>query len=175
MTAGATRFRIRSGARAALEAAARDLARAEGEAAESGPGLQAVAFGLGGERCAVEASAVARAVRRLGAVVPVPLAGGGERLVAFVDERPVPVIDLSRGRSPEDLPGAPALLVSLETGPVAVAVEGPLELSEAPIALAAQPVPDDPERPRLVGRLADGTSVVDADWMRRFAARALAP
>jgi len=170
-------FRIRPGGRAALEAAARALAGRDEDAGESVAGLLAVTFRLGGDRCAVEAGVVQRAVLRLGGVVPVPLAAGGERLVAFVEERPVPVVDLSRPgpRTPEDLSAAPALLLSLESGPVAVAVEGPLDLSEAPIAQAAESAREDPEVPRLVGRLADGVSLIDAEWMRRFAARTLAP
>jgi hypothetical protein len=125
----------------------------------------------------VEASVVRRAVLRLGGVVPVSLAGGGERLVGYVDERPVPVVDLLRpgSRTSEELSQAPALLLALESGPVAVAVEGPLDLSEAPIAQAARSAREDPEAPRVAGRLADGTSLIDAEWMRRFAARTLAP
>jgi len=170
-------FRIRPGGRAALEEAARVLAGRREDGAESAPGLLAVTFGLGGGRCAVEAAAVQRAVLRLGGVAPISRAGGGERLVAFVDERPVPVVDLLRpgSRTPEDLSDAPALLLTLESGPVAVAVQGPLDLSEEPIAQAAQSVREDPEVPQLAGRLADGTSLIDAGWMRRFAARALAP
>lgn len=170
-------LRIRPGGRAALEEAARVLAGRGDGPVESAPGVLAITFGLGGDRCAVEAKAVQRAVLQLGGVVPVSLAGGGERLVAFVDERPVPVVDLLRlgSRTAEDLSRAPALLLSLDGGPVAVAVEGPLDLSEAAIAQAARSAQGDPQVPRLVGRLADGTSLIDADWMRHFAARTLAP
>lgn len=170
-------FRVRPGGRAALEVAARALGARADETAGIAAGPLTVTFGLGGVRCAVEACAIGRAVLRLGGVVPVPFAAGGERLVTFVDERPVPVVDLvrSRRRTLDGLARAPALLISLESGPVAVAVEGPLELSEAPLAQSAEASPGDPDVPRLVGRLADGTSLIDGGWMRHFAARSLAP
>ncbi len=146
----------------------------EGEAAPSG--ALSVTFRLGGVPCGLEVGAVERAVLRLATVFTVPLATGGERAAAFVDERALPVVDLARpAREARALREAPALVVAIDSGPVAVAVEGPLELSEAPIAAGAEVAAADGDAPRLAGRLADGTSLLDAGWVRRFASRILAP
>jgi hypothetical protein len=161
---------------AELERRAGALARG-GAAEDAAPtGSVSVTFRLGGARCAIEASTVDRAVLRLGAVFVVPLASGGERAATFVDERPLPVIDLLRpARGLEGLRGAPALVVALEAGPVALAVEGPLDLSDAAVEAAAEPSPLDGDDPPLVGRLSDGAALLDPRWLRRFAARAFAP
>ena len=161
---------------AELERRARALARGEVEREAAPSGTVAVTFRVGAVRCALEASAVERAVLRLGAVFAIPLAGGGERAAAFVDERPLPVVDLLTPARPiEALRNAPALLVSAEFGPVAVAVEGPLDLTEAPVVATAEPAPPGGDAPRLAGRLADGAALLDIASIRRFAARAFAP
>jgi hypothetical protein len=127
--------------------------------------------------CAVEMRAVEKAVPRLQRVVSVPMAGGKERAVAFVDERPFPIADLSVAegeppRSPLQLERCPALVLAAESGSVAVAVEGPLELAEETVVeLAAASESTDPLSPRLRGRLASGASVFDAEWMLAWAAR----
>ncbi len=155
----------------------RAVALASGEAArEAAPVAAAsVTFRLGGVPCAVEAAAVERAVLRLATVVAVPLAAGGARTAAFIDERPLPVVDLRRPvREPAALGDAPALVIAGPTGAVVLAVEGPLDLTEAPVTAAAEPTAGD-ERPRIAGRLADGTALFDTAWIRRLASLALAP
>lgn len=161
---------------AELERRARALASGEVERGAAPVGLVSVAFRLGGLHCAVEVGAIERVVLRLGAVFAIPLAAGGARTATFVHEQPLPVVDLVRpARDLESLRDAPALLVGADAETVAVAVEGPLDLSDAPLAAAAESPPLDGDRPRVVGRLADGAALLDPDWIRRFAARALAP
>lgn len=164
-----------------LERRARELAAREAEAAPQDQ-VQAVAFALCSLPCAVASSAVSRAVLRLGRVVAVPLAGGGERLVAMVDEEPIPVGDLAgalagRPRPPETLAGSPALVLPLASGPVAVAVDGPLDLVEARLQQvpANQAGAASDEAPRLAGRLEGGGSLLEVDWLRGWAARATRP
>jgi hypothetical protein len=161
-----------------LERRARELAAggssAEGEAAGL---VRVVAFRLRGRPCAVDGGVVARAVV-LTAPMAIPMADGTERPVAFVEERPVPVADLSaaaggRTRSAASLAGTPALVVDTDEGPVAVAVEGPLELGEDRLAAGAAPGGD--EVPRLAGRLAGGADLVDASWLAAWAAKAVRP
>jgi hypothetical protein len=161
---------------AELERRAGALATGEVESQAAPSGALSVTFRLGGVPCGLEASAVERAVLRLATVFAVPLAAGGERTAAFVDERALPVVDLVRpARDVQTLRDAPALVLAIDSGPIAVAVEGPLELSEAALAVATEPAAADGDAPRLSGRLADGTSVLDAGWVRRFASRALSP
>jgi hypothetical protein len=165
-----------------LDRRARALAAGTGEAA--GPAaddlVSVVLFKLHGLSCAVDMSAVARAVSRLDRVVSVPIVGGGERFVAFVEERPFPVVDLigmgGQGRQPERLAQAPALILTFENGSVAVAVEGPLELAEEPLVQLAEVSGDassDPNSPRIRGRLPSGATLFDADWMLSWAAAAI--
>ncbi|MGC3998982.1 MAG: hypothetical protein QM767_16675 [Anaeromyxobacter sp.] len=162
---------------ARLEARAQELA-APAVAGEDRVTQRLVAFGLGGRPCAVEADAVLRAVSRLGPPLAVPLAAGGERWVVFVDERPVPLVDAGATVGPGaagsgGLEGRPALLVEAEGGPVAVAVEAPLELLEERLAAAAAPV--ETGAVRLAGVLEGGTSVLDAGWLRSWAGKAARP
>ena len=162
----------------ALEERARALAApaADGEAPADARAVPFVTFGLGAVRCAIGASVVERAVARISALVSVPVAGGGERAIAFVDERPVPVADLAgmaagAPRPADRLAGSAALLVATRDGTVAVSVDGPLELAEE--RMAATALADDGEARegsiRLAGRLADGTSVLSAEWLVRWA------
>jgi hypothetical protein len=168
---------ISAGDAEALERRARSLAggdAAEGE--ESAGLLRLVAFRLCGRPCAVETGPIERAVV-LPRPVGVPLAGGGERPVAFVDERPVPVVDLAglaagRVRGADDLGGAPAIVVGTAVGPVAVAVEGPLELAEDRLLASAAPGAAPADGVRLAGRLAGGAALLDAAWLRALAAKA---
>ena len=93
-----------------LERRARELST--GSVAED-PGRaedRLVSFRLCGRTCAVDARVVARVVARLSRPLPVPLQGGGERLVAFVEELPVPVVDLEGFAS-----GAPRELAAIES------------------------------------------------------------
>lgn len=164
-----------------LDRRARALASAlaEAEAAVPEDVLSLVLFRLRDMACALEMRAVARAVSRLDRVVSVPIASGGERFVAFVDERPFPVVDLMLATSGlprplEKLVLAPALVLAFENGPVAVAVEGPLELAEEPVVELASTAPrSDPAAPRIRGRLPSGASLFDADWMLSWAASAV--
>jgi hypothetical protein len=164
----------------ALERRARALAG--GAASDDGDAaglLRVVAFRLRGAPCAVETGPIERAVV-LSAPIAVPLADGSERAVAFVDERPLPVVDLAGAaagapRRAADLAGVPALVVATPGGPVAVAVEGPLELAEDRLAGAAAPEEARSDGLRLAGRLAGGAALVDAAWLRAFAGKAASP
>lgn len=164
--------------REVLEHRARLLAaRAEAELAERTEERH-VAFRLNGRPCAVDAGVVERVVARLARPLPVPLRDGGERLVAFVDERPVPVVDLAAfsgglRRGPAELEGQPALLVTTPEGPVAVVVEGPLALLEDHLAWAAGG--GDPAQIRTQGMLAGGTTALDPAWFEGWAAGAARP
>ncbi len=162
-----------------LEQRARELARpAVDEGAESDARLTPlVTFRLGGLRCAIGASVVERALARIGAPVPVSNLGGGERAIAFVDERPVPVVDLAgtvagAPRPVGRLAGSAAFIVATRAGPVAVAVDGPLELAEerlAETALADEGATAE-GAVRIAGRLADGTTVLSAEWLVHWGA-----
>lgn len=162
----------------ALERRARALATGGAEQDGGARRARLVSFRLRGRPCAVDAGPVVRAVA-LGAPIAVPLADGSERAVAFVDERPVPVADLSGAasggaRAAAALSGAPALLLDTADGPVAVAVEGPLELAEDSLAATAAPGAEDAV-PRLAGRLAGGADLVDPGWLAAWAAKAVRP
>jgi len=170
--------RIVQGDAEVLERRARELASGSAARGEDAVGLvRLVAFRLRGQRCAVDSAVVARAVV-LAAPHAIPNADGSERPVAFVEERPVPVADLAGvvaggTRAAAALAGAPALLVETADGPVAVAVEGPLELAEDRIGAAAAPGAE--EVPRLAGRLAGGADLVDAPWLAAWAAKVVRP
>jgi chemotaxis signal transduction protein len=167
-----------------LERRARELAAGEGGVAseESSAARRLVLFRIGGRPCAVDVAPVERAVSRLAGAAPVPMAAGPDRAVVFVEERPLPVADLAGTaagsvREAASLAGGPALVLSTPDGPVAVAVEGPLDLREDRIAAA--PLEDAPVGAaaglRLAGRLADGTSVLDVAWLVDWAGRAARP
>lgn len=173
--------RIRVDDAATLEERARALARAEsdrdGDALASTVSL--VRFTVGGLDCAVEARIVERALARLpiAVAVSVSAAPGGERAFVFVDERPLPVADLSgavagAARQPARLTGSAALILATSQGPVAVAVDGPLELSEERLS-GTTPAGawGAGGGVRLSGRLADGASVISAGWMIDWASR----
>jgi hypothetical protein len=166
-----------------LERRARALAAGASADEDGAAGLlRLVTFRLRGTACAVVTEPVERALV-LAAPMAVPLADGSERAVAFVDERPVPVMDLAGAaaaapRRAAGLAGAPALVVSTDGGPVAVAVEGPLELAEDRLAAAtpaATPMGGaaGADEIRLAGRLAGGALLLDAAWLRAWAGRAV--
>jgi hypothetical protein len=106
------------------------------------------------------------------------MADGRERTVAFVEEQPLPVADLAGvaaggERGAAELAGGPALVLSTPDGPVAVAVEGPLDLREERLSGAViEELESGTAGLRLAGRLADGTSVLDAPWLLAWAAKA---
>ncbi len=159
--------------RARALAAGRQPEEGRGGSAEPGA-LRLVSFQLGGKPCAVDASIVERAVV-LARPIAVPLAEGSERLVAFVLEKPLPVADLAAAasgaqRSAADLDGAPAIVVSTPAGPVAVVVEGPLDLAEDVVAGTAEGHVEG-EPVRISGRLAGGGVLVDAGWLASWAGR----
>ncbi len=158
-----------------LERRARELAT--GAATEEASRVldRLVSFTLRGASCAVDAGVLERAVARLSRPLPVPRESGADRLVAFVDERPVPVVDLAgfvggQARAVEDLEAHPALLVTTTAGPVAVAVEGPLELVEDHVAFAA--AGGDPSPIRAAGRLSSGMLALDPAWLQEWAEKA---
>lgn len=158
-----------------LERRARELAT--GAVAEEATRVldRLVSFTLGGAACAVDAAVLERAVARLARPLPVPREAGADRLVAFVDERPVPVVDLcayaaGQARAPEALEAQPALLVITTVGPVAVAVDGPLELVEDHLAFAAEG--GDPAPIRAAGRLSSGLLALDPAWLQDWAEKA---
>lgn len=162
----------------ALEQRARELA--SGSAGEDAEAIQErlVSFRLRGRPCAVDARVVERAVSRLARPLAVPLQEGGQRLVAFVEEMPVPVVDLEAfaggaARDAGALEAHPALLIRTELGPVAVAVEGPLELLEDHIAFAV--AGGDPAPLRTIGVLSGGTVALDPSWLQGWAEKAARP
>ncbi len=178
MTARLPIPRIVPGDEAVLERRARALASGAPEEGEAGGAVRLVSFRLRGGACAVDSAAVARAVV-LASPIAIPVADGTERPVAFVEERPVPVADLAgaasgRTRPAAALSGAPALLVDTADGPVAVAVEGPLQLAEDRVAATAAAGSAD-EVPRVAGRLAGGAELLDAAWLAAWAAKAVRP
>lgn len=160
-----------------LERRARALAAGgERDAAQTLDRL--ISFQLAGLPCAVDARGVERAVARLSRPLPVPLRDGGERLVAFVEERPVPVVDLvgfalGAAREASALESQPALLVTTAAGPIAVAVDGPLELLEDHLAFAAGA--GDGAAIRAAGRLSGGTLALDPAWLQEWAEKAARP
>lgn len=164
---------------AELERRARALAAgAEADAGPAAAALPVVTFRLAGATCALVTAVVERAVSRLAAVVPVPLAAGGERAVVFVEDRPLPVLDLAglaagSPRAAGALAGQPALVLPAAAGAAVVVVEGPLELAEE--ALVASAVEDavDEGRVRLAGRLAGGAQLLDAGWLLEWAGKAI--
>jgi hypothetical protein len=164
-----------------LERRALALASGDAEGAEATGAARFVLFRIRGLPCALEAAPVARAVSRLLGATPVPTLAGAERTIAFVEEQPLPVADLAGiaagGERPaNELAGGPALVLSTAAGPVAVAVEGPLDLAEDRLAgTAREPSEDATAGLRLAGRLADGTSVLDAAWLLAWAEKAARP
>lgn len=164
-----------------LERRARALAAAGGPEGERFDGSRLVLFRVLGLPCSVDAAPVVRAVSRLAGATPVPTSTGRDRTVAFVEEQPVPVADLVGAasgveRSAAELSGGPALVVTTASGPVAVAVEGPLDLREERLAaVPIEPLAGGAAGLRLAGRLGDGTSVVDAAWLLAWAERAARP
>jgi hypothetical protein len=160
-----------------LERRARELVSGDGQADDRAGAERLVLFRVLGLPCAVPAAPVERALSRLLGATPVPTADGRDRIVAFVEEQPLPVADLAGAASGAERPaaelsGAPALVLTTPEGPVAVAVEGPLDLREDRLAGAAQAADERAAAGlRLAGRLADGTSVLDAAWLLAWAAR----
>lgn len=159
----------------------RALALARGDAGEdhSAAGLlRLVTFRLGQKPCAVDALGIVRAVT-LGTPIPIPLVDGSERAVAFVDERPIAVVDLAglasgAPRRAAELAGAPALVIATAGGPVAIAVEGPLELSEERLVATAE-AGGGGDGIVLAGRLEGGASLLDAAWLSSWAGKAARP
>jgi len=172
------RLRVDPAGEARLSRQARALARAgEAEAPAQSGERQVVTFTLRGQPLAVEARVVERAVARLGVTAAVPLAGGGQRLVAWVEEQPVAVTDLGAlaglpARDGEALARSPALLVATPAGPVALAVEGPLALAEARLALGAGAALEGAAGLGLAGRLEGGAALLDGAWLAARAAAA---
>lgn len=169
------RLRIDPGDEARLASQARTVAGGAAAPDLAGLAVALVTFTVGGRACAVEAGAVERAVARLGPTSAVPLAGGGARLVAWVDEQPVAVTDLGAlaglaPRAPAALALAPAFLVETPLGVVAVAVEGPLELAEDRLALAAGQALAGLPGLGLAGRLAGGAALLSSTWLLACAA-----
>jgi hypothetical protein len=161
-----------------LERRARELATGSGGETLDRAEDRLVSFRLVGRACAIHALVVERAVARLSRPLSVPLQDGGERLVAFVEERPVPVVDLEgfaagRPRDPAALESQPALLVTTPRGPVAVAVGGPLELLEDHLVYGA--AGGDPAPLRAVGVLAGGTMALDPAWLQEWAGKSARP
>jgi hypothetical protein len=173
-------LRVDAGDLARLTNQARALASGADPQELDGRDVAVVTFTIGGRVCALEASAVERAVARLGPAVPVPQAGGGVRLVAWVDEQPVAVTDLAAlaglpHRTAAALAQAPALLLETPSGAVAVAVEGPLELAEDRLALPAGQALAGLPGLGPAGRLAGGAMLLSAPWLLACAGGAPPP
>lgn len=164
-----------------LEIRARALAVGEEERPDDAGATRLVLFRILGLPCAIDAAPVERAVPRLTGATPVPTSAGRDRIVAFVEEQPLPVADLAGAatggeRSAHQLAGAPALVLATAAGSVAVAVEGPLDLREERLSGAAiEGRHGAAAGIRLAGRLADGTSVLDTAWLLAWAEKAARP
>jgi len=157
-----------------LEHRARKLAAGAAAEDDATGIVRVVTFRLRGRACAVETAIVERAVV-LSAPFAVPVADGSERAVAFVEERPVPIADLAGvvDRAPRRaarLAGSPAIVVETSGGPVAVAVEGPIELAEDRLSGAAEERAGEDDL-RLAGILASGAVLLDAPWLAAWAER----
>jgi hypothetical protein len=155
---------------------ARELA-APAAAGDAGATRQLVAFRLGAMACAVEASAVVRAIARLERVVLVPT-GGGDRAAAFVDEEPLALADLAEvasgsARDPAELSGSPGLVVRTAAGLLAVAVDGPLDLLEERTTHLGEVHAGDASSPQVAARLASGASLLSSSWLVAWAERVL--
>lgn len=161
----------------ALERNARELASRSSEEREAVEERH-VCFQLRGRACAVDAAIVERALARLTRPMAIPLAAGVERMVAFVDERPVPVVDLAgavagAARDAAVLEGRPAVVVTTGMGPVAVAVDGPLDLlDDHLVAVAAA---GETGEVRTAGVLGGGATALDARWLVSWAEKAARP
>lgn len=174
------RLRVEPDGAARLASQARALARGEAGAPAGPAELVVVTFSLAGQALALEARLVERAVTRLGATAAVPLAGGGQRRVAWVEEQPVAVADLGAlaGLAPRDaaaLACAPALVLATSAGPVALSVEGPLALAEERLALGAGGALAGAAGLGLAGRLGGGAALLDGAWLAERAAAAGPP
>lgn len=159
----------------ALERRALELASGEAQDAATAGLLRLVTFRLRGRACALETSSVERAIV-LSAPFAVPIADGTERPVAFVEERPMPIADLAGAaagapRPARGLAGSPAVVVETAAGPVAVAVDGPLELAEDRLVGAVGREGPSGAELRLAGVLSGGAALVDAPWLVAWAGR----
>ncbi len=154
--------------RALLEDRARRLALSEPATAATGARLTLVAFRLLGHALAVEASGVRIAQPLAGKVTPLAGAPAGVAGLALVESAPTLVVDLARAlgqpRSRGALASAP-LLCLVGADPVAVAVEGPLELLDVDGWLPLDPRLQRPHDMALAGRVPDGPFVVEAGWL----------
>jgi len=162
-----------------LEARARALARSAGAVEDAGAVRAMVAFRAAGVACALDLSLIEKAVVRLGDVDPLAHASAASSIlgVAFVDNLPHLVADLASPDAPRSLLAVsrgPALVVRLGEAGLAVAVEGPVELTEAPVSGGS----GGPEglrghagsEVRVDGRLADGTLRISEVWFRQWIA-----
>ncbi len=161
--------RVADGSRARLEEAARALAG--DAAAQEESSVLLVQFGLGGEPHAVELGVVERAVTHFPEVVPLAGTRGKVKGTAFFDGVAHVVVDLLEGtgrppRSLEEIERSPALVVDREGVPMALAVEGPLELAEVPAGWAAKAVAG--EGVGVAARLPNGVLVLATEWLRQF-------
>ena len=161
-----------------LERRARALAGAGAVLQENDLGaLWIVCFHLRGALCALETARVERAISRLTAAIAVPRTDGSDRTVTFVDERPLPVVDLAgfalgEQRRASDLLGDPALVVATQAGSVAMIVGGPLELARDELtAKLGEDARDGAIR--ITGRLSGGALLLDHAWLLAWAASAV--
>jgi chemotaxis signal transduction protein len=160
--------KVAAGAEERLQAAARSLT--ETGADESASQLL-VQFGLGGEPHAVELWMVERAVTSFPEIVP--LAGAPARVcgAAFLEGVAHIVVDLLEAtgrprRKLEILQHSPALVVDREGVPLALAVEGPLELAEVSGTWRAST--SSASGVGVAGRLPSGVLVLASEWLRQF-------
>lgn len=158
-----------------LEERARRLAGGAGAQAETRPTLLVVRFALAGRTWALEACALERVLAALGPVHALPAEEGPARAIAFLEEDPVPVLDLcgleGTARPPRALERAPALVMRDLDGPLALAVEGPLDLEELAVTHSTTGLRE--AGLPVAGRLADGTLLLDGEDLRQRASRAV--
>ena len=170
------RLNVPAGIAEGLQARAKLLAEEAGAGDEEAPKVF-VTFCLDGDRYAVELDMVDRAVVRLGNVVALAGATGGVRGVAFIGNLPHVVLDLEQrfagaSRKREDLALAPALVLRAVNARVAVAIAGPVELTEAsaaPIRSAKDTLTEHEGAAfELSHQLPDQALVLSSVWLRRW-------
>ncbi|MGC4117126.1 MAG: hypothetical protein QM765_21715 [Myxococcales bacterium] len=154
---------------------ANGLAHGASANADAASRRMVVRFRVGGNPLAIAVAELVRAVTQLGAVLRVPDGRGGGLLVAFLQEKPVPVFDLhvllGQACSIDRLMRGPALLLRDEEGPIACAVEGPLELAEVTLTHTVRAGRPFEHSLPLEGLLSDGASLLEPEELRARASR----
>lgn len=133
-----------------------------------------IRFRLDGATYAVEMGAVDQVVSRVGVVEEIAGVPALVRGVAFIDNVPHAVMELSHtvGCPPQALSvvaECPALILSRSDGALALTVEGPLEMQEvAGLRLEEKGGSGRRDRLEVAARLDDGALVISTAWLKSF-------